>query len=102
MPQCCFFSPIPARRWIVRPAQLISTRASCISPIGHAGATTQDTRCLFLSARHDFLDPLAEIDPYDQRMTPQRADEVLDNFPAYLQQVAWPARVYRERRRAPQ
>lgn len=48
---------------------------------------------LILSARHGFLDPHTEIAPYDQRMTPQRAEQMLAHLPAYLRRVAWPPRL---------
>ncbi|MFC4345948.1 DUF6884 domain-containing protein [Cupriavidus numazuensis] len=50
-------------------------------------------RVLILSARHGFLDPHAEIAPYDERMTPQRADRMLADLPASLRQTAWPSRI---------
>ncbi len=48
---------------------------------------------LILSAKHGFLDPHAEIAPYDERMTPQRAEQMLANLPAYLGQTDWPTRI---------
>lgn len=48
---------------------------------------------LILSARHGFLDPLAVIDPYDQRMTAQRADAMLADLPAFVRSANWPAQV---------
>ncbi|WP_258234671.1 hypothetical protein [Cupriavidus pinatubonensis] len=48
---------------------------------------------LILSARHGFLDPHTAIAPYDECMTPQRAEQMLADLPAYLQRTAWPLRV---------
>lgn len=48
---------------------------------------------LILSARHGFLSPDTEIAPYDERMTPQRADQMLADLPTYLRVTAWPAHV---------
>ncbi len=50
-------------------------------------------RVLILSARHGFLQPDSEIAPYDERMTRQRADHMLDDLPRYLRPAAWPTRV---------
>lgn len=50
-------------------------------------------RMLILSARHGFLHPDAEIAPYDERMTPQRADQMMADLSIYLRPAAWPARV---------
>ncbi len=48
---------------------------------------------LILSARHGFLDPHTSIAPYDEYMTPQRAEQMLADLPAYLQRTAWPSRI---------
>ncbi|TPQ31094.1 DUF6884 domain-containing protein, partial [Cupriavidus pinatubonensis] len=48
---------------------------------------------LMLSVRHGFISPDTEIAPYDERMTPARADQMLADLPAYLRTTAWPARV---------
>jgi len=48
---------------------------------------------LILSAKHGFLNPHAKIAPYDERMTPKRAEQMLANLPAYLRQTAWPSRI---------
>ncbi|WP_439673158.1 Lipoprotein (plasmid) [Cupriavidus necator] len=50
-------------------------------------------RVLILSARHGFLQPDTEITPYDQRMTRQRADQMMADLPSYLRPAAWPNRV---------
>ncbi|MGN5478605.1 DUF6884 domain-containing protein [Cupriavidus basilensis] len=50
-------------------------------------------RVLILSARHGFLQPDSEIAPYDERMTRQRADQMLADLPRYLRSAAWPSRV---------
>ncbi|WP_029050055.1 DUF6884 domain-containing protein [Cupriavidus sp. amp6] len=50
-------------------------------------------RVLILSARHGFLPPDTEIAPYDERMTRQRADQMMSDLPRYLQPAAWPTRV---------
>lgn len=50
-------------------------------------------RVLILSARHGFLSPDTEIAPYDERMTRQRADQMMADLPRYLQPPAWPTRV---------
>nr|WP_315595511.1 DUF6884 domain-containing protein [uncultured Cupriavidus sp.] len=46
-----------------------------------------------LSARHSFVGPSEWIDPYDQRMTAERAEEMLDRLPHYTGAVRWPSRV---------
>jgi hypothetical protein len=48
---------------------------------------------LILSARHGFLHPDTEIAPYDERMTRQRADEMMADLSSYLRPRAWPTRV---------
>lgn len=48
---------------------------------------------LILSARHGFLQPDTEIAPYDQRMTRQRADQMVRDLSSYLRPEAWPMRV---------
>lgn len=48
---------------------------------------------LILSARHGFLDPHEVIDPYDQRMTAQRADAMLADLPAFAGSANWPAQI---------
>ncbi|CAG9183730.1 DUF6884 domain-containing protein [Cupriavidus pinatubonensis] len=48
---------------------------------------------LILSAKHGFLDPHAEIAPYDERMTSQRGEQMLTNLPAYPGQTDWPSRI---------
>ncbi|MFS8981211.1 hypothetical protein PO002_43755 [Cupriavidus necator] len=48
---------------------------------------------LILSARHGFLHPDTEIAPYDERMTRQRADEMMADLSSYLRPGAWPTRV---------
>ncbi|WP_243736993.1 DUF6884 domain-containing protein [Cupriavidus sp. L7L] len=50
-------------------------------------------RVLILSARHGFLQPDTEIAPYDQRMTRQRADQMMADMSSYLRPAAWPTRV---------
>jgi hypothetical protein len=50
-------------------------------------------RVLILSARHGFLQPDTEIAPYDERMTRQRADQMLADLSRYLRPTAWPTRV---------
>ncbi|MBP0624137.1 hypothetical protein J8I82_30120 [Cupriavidus sp. LEh25] len=50
-------------------------------------------RVLILSARHGFLRPDTEIAPYDERMTRQRADQMVADLPRYLQPAAWPIRI---------
>ncbi|MDK3022853.1 hypothetical protein QO239_09645 [Cupriavidus taiwanensis] len=50
-------------------------------------------RVLILSARHGFLHPDTEIAPYDQRMTQQRADQMMADLSSYLRPAAWPMRV---------
>jgi hypothetical protein len=50
-------------------------------------------RVLILSARHGFLQPDTEIAPYDERMTRQRADQMLADLSRYLRPAAWPTRV---------
>lgn len=48
---------------------------------------------LILSARHGFLQPDTEIAPYDERMTRQRADQMMADLSTYLRPAAWPTRV---------
>lgn len=48
---------------------------------------------LILSARHGFLEAHAEIAPYDERMTPQRAEQMINDLHSYLQSEVWPSRV---------
>ncbi|MDX6008499.1 DUF6884 domain-containing protein [Cupriavidus necator] len=48
---------------------------------------------LILSARHGFIDPRDVIAPYDQRMTTQRADEILADLPAFAASADWPTQV---------
>ncbi|MFJ4294384.1 DUF6884 domain-containing protein [Cupriavidus sp. NPDC089707] len=50
-------------------------------------------RVLILSARHGFMQPDTEIAPYDERMTRQRADQMLADLSRYLRPAAWPTRV---------
>lgn len=50
---------------------------------------------LILSARHGFLAAHTEIAPYDQRMTPQRADQMLNDLQSGPRPKAWPSRVSR-------
>lgn len=50
---------------------------------------------LILSARHGFLAAHTEIAPYDQRMTPQRAEQMLSDLQRYLRPEAWPNQVSR-------
>ncbi|WP_238553153.1 DUF6884 domain-containing protein [Cupriavidus necator] len=50
-------------------------------------------RVLILSARHGFLQPDTEIAPYDERMTRQRADQMLSDLSRYLRPASWPTRV---------
>lgn len=48
---------------------------------------------LILSARHGFIDPRDVIAPYDQRMTAERADEILADLPAFAASTDWPTQV---------
>lgn len=50
-------------------------------------------RVLILSARHGFLQPDTEIAPYDERMTRQRAEQMVADLSRYLRPTAWPTRV---------
>uniref|UniRef100_UPI003F4995F9 DUF6884 domain-containing protein n=1 Tax=Cupriavidus necator TaxID=106590 RepID=UPI003F4995F9 len=52
-----------------------------------------DWTVLILSARHGFLHPSTEVAPYDERMTRQRADQMMADLSSYLRPAAWPARV---------
>lgn len=48
---------------------------------------------IILSAKHGFIDPTKQIEPYDQVMTPTRAKEMLSNLGAELAKVTWPANI---------
>lgn len=50
---------------------------------------------VILSAKHGFVAPDEALDPYDQRMTPARADEILGRLQQCVVQVAWPSRASR-------
>ncbi|SPS02841.1 DUF6884 domain-containing protein [Cupriavidus taiwanensis] len=50
---------------------------------------------LILSAHHGFLEAHAEIAPYDERMTPQRAEQMIQHLHSYLRPKAWPRQVGR-------
>lgn len=48
---------------------------------------------IILSAKHGFIDPTKQIEPYDQVMTPTRAKEMLSNLGAELAKVTWPTSI---------
>jgi len=48
---------------------------------------------LILSSKHGFLEPETEIAPYDERMTPQCAEQMLADLATYVRKVAWPSRI---------
>ena len=48
---------------------------------------------IILSAKHGFIDPTKQIEPYDQVMTPTRAKEMLSNLGAELAKVTWPTNI---------
>jgi len=50
---------------------------------------------MILSAKHGFVAPDDTLDPYDQRMTSARADEILGGLHQCVVQVAWPSRASR-------
>jgi hypothetical protein len=52
-------------------------------------APTTRPAVLILSAKHGFIEADRVIDPYEQRMTEARADEMLADLPAF-DSVAWP------------
>lgn len=45
---------------------------------------------LILSSRHGFLNPHAPIEPYDERMSSSRADEMIAALPQVVAAAAWP------------
>ncbi|EKQ7213296.1 DUF6884 domain-containing protein [Citrobacter meridianamericanus] len=47
---------------------------------------------VILSARHGFIDANRIIEPYEQRMTEARADEMIGELPGF-DSIAWPAGV---------
>lgn len=50
---------------------------------------------LILSARHGFLDPAALLQPYEERMSPARADQFLAGLDELVQTAPWPTDVRR-------
>ncbi|CAN7755265.1 hypothetical protein LJR296_006766 [Cupriavidus necator] len=52
-----------------------------------------DWTVLILSARHGLLHPNTEVAPYNERMTRQRADQMMAALSSYLRPAAWPGRV---------
>lgn len=48
---------------------------------------------VILSARHGFIGPGEPIEPYDQRMTLERADEMLERLHQCTSAARWPRRV---------
>ncbi|MBY4898706.1 hypothetical protein K6V06_16995 [Cupriavidus sp. AU9028] len=50
---------------------------------------------LILSARHGFLDPAALLKPYEERMSPARADQFLAGLDELVQNTPWPTDVRR-------
>ncbi|GMG94624.1 hypothetical protein RN01_05185 [Cupriavidus sp. SHE] len=45
---------------------------------------------VILSAEHGFISPEQMLDPYDRRMTPQRADEMLAGLAGFAAPGIWP------------
>lgn len=50
---------------------------------------------LILSARHGFVDPLAQIEPYDECMSPSRADQMIAGLDQLIAAASWPDLVCR-------
>jgi hypothetical protein len=57
-----------------------------------ANAPATRPAVVILSAKHGFIDADRAIDPYEQRMTEARADEMLAELPDF-DAIAWPAGV---------
>src|SRR5690242_8233058 len=54
-----------------------------------ANAPATRPAALILSAKYGFIEADRVIDPYEQRMTEARADEMLSNLPAF-DAIEWP------------